>query len=47
METVLQYPLAERGAEVIAIDQNMDVIEDIKDKVTYAVRMDATENQTA
>ncbi len=37
--------LAERGAEVIAIDQNMDVIEDIKDKVTYAVRMDATETK--
>ena len=35
--------LAERGAEVIAIDQNMDVIDDIKDKVTYAVRMDSTE----
>jgi len=37
--------LAERGAEVIAIDQDMDVIEDIKDKVTYAVRMDATETK--
>lgn len=38
--------LAERGAEVIAIDQDLEIIEDIKDKVTYAVRMDSTEEKS-
>ncbi|MFA3783546.1 TrkA family potassium uptake protein [Melioribacteraceae bacterium 4301-Me] len=37
--------LAEKGAEVIAIDRNMDIIEDIKDKVTYAIKMDSTEER--
>jgi len=37
--------LAERGAEVIAVDQNMEIIEDIKDKVTYAVRLDSTDER--
>lgn len=37
--------LAQRGAEVIAIDQNMEIIEDIKDKVTFAARMDATDER--
>jgi len=35
--------LAERGAEVIAIDQSMEIIEEVKDKVTFAARLDATE----
>lgn len=35
--------LAEKGADVIAIDENMDIVEDIKDKVTYAVRLDSTD----
>lgn len=37
--------LAERNAEVVAIDQDMDVIEEIKDKVTYAVRLDSTDEK--
>ncbi len=37
--------LAEKGAEVIAIDRDMEIIEDIKDKVTYAVRMDSTDEK--
>lgn len=37
--------LAQRGAEVIAIDQNMDIINDIKEKVTYAARLDATDEK--
>lgn len=37
--------LAERGAEVVAIDQQMNVIEDIKDKVTFAVRLDSTDEK--
>lgn len=37
--------LAENGAEVIAVDRSMDIIEDIKDKVTYAVRFDSTEEK--
>ncbi|MBN2325695.1 MAG: TrkA family potassium uptake protein [Candidatus Omnitrophica bacterium] len=34
--------LASRGAEVIAIDSEMTQVEEIKDRVTYAVAMDAT-----
>ena len=37
--------LAEKGAEVIAVDNNMEVIEEIKDKVTYAARMDSTDEK--
>lgn len=37
--------LAEKGAEVLAIDQDMEVIEEIKDKVTYAARMDSTDEK--
>ncbi len=37
--------LAEKGAEVVAIDRDMEIIEDIKDKVTYAVKMDSTEER--
>ena len=35
--------LALRGAEVLAIDSNEDHIEDIKDDISYAVCMDATD----
>ncbi len=35
--------LALRGAEVLAIDSSEDHIEDIKDEVSYAVCMDATD----
>jgi len=37
--------LAEKGADVIAVDNNMEVIEEIKDKVTYAARMDSTDEK--
>ena len=37
--------LIEKGAEVIAVDRDMAVIEDIKDKVTYAVRLDSTDER--
>lgn len=35
--------LAERGAQVLAIDKDMDRVELIKDHVAYAVAMDATD----
>lgn len=37
--------LSEKGAEVLAIDQDIEVIEEIKDKVTYAARMDSTDER--
>jgi len=37
--------LARRGAEVIAVDENMELIEDIKDKVTYAAKLDPTDSK--
>jgi trk system potassium uptake protein TrkA len=38
--------LAERNAEVVAVDQDMNIIEEIKDKVTYAVRIDSTDEKS-
>jgi trk system potassium uptake protein TrkA len=35
--------LAIRGAEVLAIDQDIDIVESIKDDVAYAVALDATD----
>lgn len=35
--------LAERGAEVLAIDNNQEHVEAIKDDVAYAVQLDATD----
>src|SRR5688572_24188075 len=35
--------LSERGAEVLAIDNEEDHVEDIKDDVAYAVALDATD----
>ena len=35
--------LAERGAEVLAIDNNEDHVEGIKDEVAYAVTLDSTD----
>ena len=35
--------LAEKGSEVLAIDKNMDRVEFIKDDVSYAVALDATD----
>lgn len=37
--------LAERNAEVVAIDNDLEVIEEIKDKVTYAVRLNSTDEK--
>src|SRR5690606_24273426 len=37
--------LAERGAEVLAIDNNEDHVEDIKDDVAYAVTLDAMDSR--
>jgi trk system potassium uptake protein TrkA len=41
----LAVTLAKQGAEVLAIDSSMDRLEDIKDKVTYTVRLDSTEEK--
>lgn len=35
--------LAARGAEVLAIDQDIEIVESIKDEVAYAVALDATD----
>ncbi|MCK5573225.1 MAG: TrkA family potassium uptake protein, partial [Bacteroidetes bacterium] len=39
----LAAELAAKGAEVLAIDDDLDRVDDIKDKVTYTVRLDATD----
>jgi trk system potassium uptake protein len=41
----LARALHEKGAEVIALDTDMDLIENIKDSVTSAVRMDCTDEE--
>jgi len=41
----LAVTLAKQGAEVLAIDSSMDRLEDVKDKVTYTVRLDSTEEK--
>jgi len=41
----LAVTLAKQGAEVLEIDSSMDRLEDIKDKVTYTVRLDSTEEK--
>ncbi|MCS7014210.1 MAG: TrkA family potassium uptake protein [Chloroherpetonaceae bacterium] len=41
----LATTLAAQGAEVLAIDSSMERLEDIKDKVTYTVRLDSTEEK--
>lgn len=35
--------LAEKGAEVIAIDSDQEQVEQIRDRVTYAVALDSTD----
>lgn len=42
----LAQHLAKLGAEVIAIDEDRQVIEDMRDRVTLAIAMDATDEQT-
>lgn len=39
---VLALKLASRGAEVIAVDTNIELIEDVKNDVSLAVKLDAT-----
>ncbi|HIE29457.1 TPA: TrkA family potassium uptake protein [Candidatus Poribacteria bacterium] len=41
----LVISLAERNAEVIAIDKDMQAVEQIKDIVTYAVRLDSADKE--
>ena len=41
--TSIALTLASRGAEVVAIDQELDNVERIKDQVAYAVALDATD----
>lgn len=41
--TSIALTLAEKGAEVIAIDHDMDKVDRIKDEVAYAVALDATD----
>ncbi len=41
----LAFGLIEKGAEVIAVDERMEVVEDIQDMVTYAVRLDAKDER--
>lgn len=39
----LSIKLAESGAEVIAIDKKMELVEQVKDKVTFAAQLDSTD----
>ena len=41
--TAIAQTLSQRGAEVLAIDNREENIEDIKDEVAYAVTMDSTD----
>jgi len=41
----LAISLAERDAEVIAIDKDMQAVEQVKDIVTYAVRLDSADKE--
>ena len=41
----LATSLADAGAEVIAIDRDPDIVEQVKDRVTLAVCLDATDEQ--
>ncbi|MFZ1731432.1 MAG: TrkA family potassium uptake protein [Bacteroidota bacterium] len=44
--TNLARELTRQGAEVIAIDNTLSKIEEIKDEVAYAVRLDSTDEKT-
>ena len=37
--------LAQKGTEVIAVDRNMELVEEIRDLVTYSVCMDSTDEK--
>ncbi len=42
----LAFDLIDLGAEVVAVDNNMELIEEVKDSVTYAVRLDSTDEKS-
>jgi trk system potassium uptake protein TrkA len=44
--TAIARALAEQGAEVMAIDNNEDHVENIKDEVAHAVTIDATDRKS-
>ena len=37
--------LTEKGGDVIAVDHDMEIVEEIKDKVSYSVRLDSTDEK--
>lgn len=41
----LAMSLIEKGAEVIAVDERMELVEEIEDKVTYAIKLDAMDEK--
>lgn len=41
----LALQLAKAGAEVIAVDANLDLVDDVKDAVSSAVKLDATDEK--
>ncbi len=41
----LALRLAQEGAEVIAIDANLDLVDDVRDSVSLAVKLDATDEK--
>jgi len=41
----LALSLIEKGAEVVAVDERMELVEEIEDKVTYSVKLDAMDEQ--
>jgi trk system potassium uptake protein TrkA len=43
--TELAVSLAEKGAEVLAIDEDLEKLDDVKERVTHTVRLDSTEEQ--
>ena len=43
--TSIARNLASRGAEVLAVDWNLDKVEALKDEVAYAVSLDSTDEK--
>ncbi|MBI5359972.1 MAG: TrkA family potassium uptake protein [Planctomycetes bacterium] len=43
--TTLAKALARGGAEVVAVDNNLDLVDEAKDEVTLAVKLDATDEK--
>lgn len=41
--SALALGLAERGCDVVAVDVNMELVEAVKDRVGYAMQLDATD----